>query len=107
VGRPKVPPGHEHNGHLYYLILPTAAARDAFIEDLREKGIVTAFHYVPLHSSPAGRAFGRTAGELPHTDDLSRRLVRLPLWAGLDEESVSRVIDESRSAASRGAKSGV
>ena len=105
VRRPTVPPGHTHNGHLYYLVLPTSAARDYFIGALREKGIRSAFHYIPLHSSPAGIAFARTAGDLPHTDDLSRRLVRLPLWAGLDEGSVSRVIDQSRSAVSGGAKS--
>jgi dTDP-4-amino-4,6-dideoxygalactose transaminase len=105
--RPTVPPGHTHNGHLYYLILPTSAARDGFIDALREKGIHSAFHYVPLHGSPAGLSFGRTAGNLQHTEELSRRLVRLPLWAGLDEESVGRVIDASRSAVSRGAKSGV
>jgi dTDP-4-amino-4,6-dideoxygalactose transaminase len=105
VRRPTVPPGHIHNGHLYYLVLADAAARDAFIEDLRKKGIHSAFHYIPLHSSPAGLAFGRTVAELRHTDDLSRRLVRLPLWAGLDEESVDRVIDETRLAVGRGARS--
>jgi dTDP-4-amino-4,6-dideoxygalactose transaminase len=105
--RPQVPAGNAHNGHLYYLVLPTAEARDTLIERLREKGVYTAFHYIPLHSSPAGLAFGRTAGELTHTDELSGRLTRLPLWAGLDEESVGRVIDETRSAVSRGARSGV
>lgn len=105
--RPTVPSGNAHNGHLYYLVLPTSAARDSFIESLRDKGIHTAFHYVPLHSSPAGLAFGRTAGQLPHTDDLSERLVRLPLWAGLDEESVSRVIDEGRAAVRSGTRSEV
>jgi dTDP-4-amino-4,6-dideoxygalactose transaminase len=105
--RPTVRPGHAHNGHLYYLVLPSPVARGSFIEDLREKGIHTAFHYVPLHSSPAGLAFGRTAGQLPHTDELSGRLVRLPLWAGLDEGSVSRVIDEACLAVRRGAKSAV
>jgi len=105
--RPTVPAGNTHNGHLYYLILPTPAARDSLIENLREKEIATAFHYVPLHSSPAGLAFGRAVGELRHTDESSGRLVRLPLWAGLDEESVGRVIDETRSAVSSGARSGV
>jgi dTDP-4-amino-4,6-dideoxygalactose transaminase len=105
--RPRVPPGNTHNGHLYYLILPSVAARDSLIGDLRQAAIAATFHYVPLHSSPAGLAFGRTAGELPHTDELSQRLVRLPLWAGLDEGSVGRVIDEVRSAVGRGAKSGV
>jgi dTDP-4-amino-4,6-dideoxygalactose transaminase len=106
VRRPHVPANHTHNGHLYYLVLPTPRSRDAFIEELDGKGIVTSFHYVPLHSAPAGRAFGRTAGELAHTDELSRRLVRLPLWPGLDEEQVNRVIDASRAAATRVAPTG-
>jgi dTDP-4-amino-4,6-dideoxygalactose transaminase len=91
--RPVVPDGHTHNGHLYYLILPTASARDAFIAAMSAEGIATSFHYVPLHSSPAGREFGRSAGDLPQTQQLSHRLVRLPLWAGLDRDSVARVID--------------
>lgn len=107
VRRPTVPPGHTHNGHLYYLILPTHAARDSFIERLRGEGIVAVFHYVPLHSSPAGLAFGRADGELPRTDELSQRLVRLPLWAGLDEAAIGRVIDSGRSAVRDGARSEV
>jgi len=98
--RPVVPEGHAHNGHLYYLILPTAPARDAFIAAMRSAGVATSFHYVPLHSSPAGRRFGRSIGDLAQTEQLSRRLVRLPLWTGLDRESVDRVIDAARSAAS-------
>jgi dTDP-4-amino-4,6-dideoxygalactose transaminase len=96
--RPVVPGGHTHNGHLYYLILPTAPARDAFIAAMRAEGIVTSFHYVPLHSSPAGRRFGRSIGDLAQTEQLSRRLVRLPLWTGLDRDSVARVIDVARTA---------
>ncbi len=91
--RPLVPDGHTHNGHLYYLILPTAPARDAFIAALGAEGIATSFHYVPLHSSPAGRRFGRSVGDLAQAEQLSRRLVRLPLWTGLDRDSVARVID--------------
>lgn len=98
--RPVVPEECRHNGHLYHLILPSEGARDAFIAELRGKGIAAPFHYIPLHSSPAGLEFGRAEGDLARTEDLSRRLVRLPLWAGLDEDSVGRVIDASRSAAS-------
>src|SRR6188472_471396 len=96
--RPLVPDGHTHNGHLYYLILPTAPARDAFIAAMRAEGIATSFHYVPLHSSPAGRRFGRSVGDLAQTEQLSRRLVRLPLWTGLDRDSVARVIDVASTA---------
>jgi dTDP-4-amino-4,6-dideoxygalactose transaminase len=96
--RPVVPEGHAHNGHLYYLILPTPAARDAFIEAMREAGIATSFHYVPLHSSPAGSRFGRSLGDLTQTEQLSRRLVRLPLWTGLEPQEVERVTEAARSA---------
>jgi dTDP-4-amino-4,6-dideoxygalactose transaminase len=99
---PTVPEGHVHNGHLYYLVLPSPHAREAFIAELRGAGIATAFHYVPLHDSPAGRRFARTCGELTNTEQLTARLVRLPLFAELDDESVERVIEVSRAAASRG-----
>jgi dTDP-4-amino-4,6-dideoxygalactose transaminase len=98
--RPEVPPGHTHNAHLYYLILPSAPARDAFIAAMRAAGIATSFHYVPLHSSPAGRRYGRTVGALTQTEQLSQRLVRLPLWPGLDPQSVERVIEAALAAAS-------
>ena len=98
--RPVAPARHTHNGHLYYLILPTASGRDAFIAAMRAAGIATSFHYVPLHSSPAGRRFGRPHGDLAQTEQLSRRLVRLPLWTGLERESVDRVIDAARAAVS-------
>lgn len=103
--RPAVPDGHIHNGHLYYLILPTPSARDAFIGAMRAAGIATSFHYVPLHSSPAGRELGRSVGDLTRTEQLSRRLVRLPLWTALDPESVDRVIRVARSAVNHVASS--
>lgn len=102
--RPTVPADRTHNGHLYYLVLPTLEDRNAFIDDLGVQGIASTFHYVPLHSAPAGRAFGRTAGDLVHTDSASARLVRLPLWADLDESSVERVIEASMAAAGRTAE---
>lgn len=96
--RPPTPPGGLHNGHVYYLVLPSAAVRGAFIERLREQGIATVFHFVPLHSSPAGERFGRVAGPLDQTEDLSARLVRLPLFADLGDEQVERVIAATRAA---------
>ncbi len=69
LGRPTVPEGHTHNGHLYYLVLPSPPARDAFIEELRQADIETAFHYQPLHDSPAGSAFGRTVASCPTPSD--------------------------------------
>lgn len=104
--RPEIAAGNTHNGHLYYLVLPTPPSRDAFIEELRGEGIVTPFHYVPLHSAPAGKRLGRTVGAMTHTDELSRRLVRLPLWPDLDDGQVERVIDASRAALVRVAGTG-
>jgi dTDP-4-amino-4,6-dideoxygalactose transaminase len=94
--RPPTLPGSVHNGHLYYLVLPSAEARGAFIERLRAQGIATAFHFVPLHSSPAGERFGRVAGSLAHTEDFSSRLVRLPLFADLEDSAVERVIEATQ-----------
>ncbi len=93
VRRPIVPDDVVHNGHLYYLLLPTEDDRDAFIQSLGERGVMAVFHYVPLHSSPAGRRFGRTDQELAVTDDASSRLVRLPLWPAMTDEEIGRVID--------------
>jgi dTDP-4-amino-4,6-dideoxygalactose transaminase len=104
VRRPHLPAGQTHNGHLYYLVLPSADARDTFIAELEGMGIVTSFHYVPLHSAPAGRRFGRTVGSMAHTDELSRRLVRLPLWPDLDEAQIDRVIEAGRAAATLAAR---
>lgn len=90
--RPIVPKDCEHNAHLYYLLLPTAEARDRLLTRLKEEGVGAIFHYVPLHSSPAGRRFGRVHGPMTHTDSLSSRLVRLPLWVGLDPEPVIEAV---------------
>jgi len=59
--RPIVPQHCQHNAHMYYLLLPNVAVRTAFIEALKQQGINTVFHYVPLHSSPAGKKYGRSA----------------------------------------------
>jgi dTDP-4-amino-4,6-dideoxygalactose transaminase len=85
VRRPCSPPECGHNAHLYYLLMPSLEQRTALIRDLAEKGINAVFHYVPLHSSPAGRRFGRVAGSMAVTDSISDRLVRLPMWIGLEE----------------------
>jgi len=92
--RPMVPLECAHNAHMYYLLLPDLAHRTAFIDEMRQKNIATVFHYVPLHRSPAGEKFGRPHGTLPVTVDLADRLVRLPLWVGL-EDRIERVIAEA------------
>jgi dTDP-4-amino-4,6-dideoxygalactose transaminase len=91
--RPVVPPHHQHNAHMYYLILDNLKMRIKFLEQLQQKRIHAVFHYVPLHSSPAGRRYGRVSGELSVTDAIADRVVRLPLWIGL-EEYQDYVIDQ-------------
>lgn len=91
--RPVIPAHCRHNGHMYYLLMPDAADRDRTLARLHEADIRAVFHYVPLHSAPAGRRFGRVAGSMTHTDDLSARLLRLPLWVGLPPK---RVLDIRR-----------
>jgi dTDP-4-amino-4,6-dideoxygalactose transaminase len=92
IRRPIVPAHCEHNGHLYYLLLPDPGSRDALITALRERGIGAPFHYIPLHSSAAGQRLGRAVGALPHTDDISRRMIRMPLWSGMRAER-ERVVE--------------
>jgi dTDP-4-amino-4,6-dideoxygalactose transaminase len=82
---PDVPKECLHNAHMYYLLLPNLASRSEFIDTLRQLGIHAVFHYVPLHRSPAGERYGRVHGTLQVTMDLADRLVRLPLWVGLEE----------------------
>lgn len=93
VRRPIIPEYCQHNGHIYYLILPGLKCRDRLIETLKDKGIKAVFHYVPLHSSPAGQKFGRSSGTLKVTDDLSSRLLRLPLYATLKDTELVRIIE--------------
>lgn len=90
--RPFIPDDCKHNAHMYYLLLPSPEARSMFIKELESQGINSVFHYVPLHSSPAGVKYGRTAGKLPHTDQVSSTLVRLPLYTDLqgDQAEVIR-----------------
>jgi len=85
IRRPIVPNDCAHNAHMYYLLLSSLEERTAFIAKLREQDIHPVFHYVPLDTSPMGRQFGRVSGDMTHTHDLSNRLVRLPLWVGLED----------------------
>ena len=85
IRRPVVPVGCTHNAHMYYLLLPDLERRTRFISKLKAVDIGSVFHYVPLHSSPFGQQAARSHGQMTRTDDLSDRLVRLPLWLGLEE----------------------
>ena len=98
--RPVVPREASSNAHTYYLILPDAAKRRRFIETLRREEIYAVFHYVPLHSSPAGLKYGRACGSMVVTDTMSERLVRLPLWLGLEAQQ-DYVIERCRRALGR------
>jgi len=91
--RPLIPSSCDHNGHLYYLVMPHAKARSRLIAELRTRGISAPFHYVPLHTSPAGARFGRTHGRLSNTEMVGQCLLRLPIWMGI-EPQLDRVIDE-------------
>jgi dTDP-4-amino-4,6-dideoxygalactose transaminase len=96
VRRPVIPADCQHNAHMYYLLLPDLERRTAFIGRLKERGILSVFHYVPLHSSPCGLRCSRADGDLAGTLELSDRLVRLPLWLGLEDaqDDVIRQIHE-------------
>ncbi|MFQ5508343.1 MAG: dTDP-4-amino-4,6-dideoxygalactose transaminase [Leptospirillia bacterium] len=93
VRRPIVPEGCEHNAHMYYLLLPDLDARTRVLARLKEAGLSAVFHYVPLHSSPAGLKYGAVRDPLPNTEALSERLIRLPLWVDLPDEVVERARD--------------
>jgi dTDP-4-amino-4,6-dideoxygalactose transaminase len=89
--RPVVPADVCHNGHLYYVLVGGIEERSRVIDELLRLGVHAVFHYVPLHSSPAGLDFGRACGDLPVTDQVSDGLVRLPLWYGLPDAAVEQV----------------
>jgi dTDP-4-amino-4,6-dideoxygalactose transaminase len=91
--RPIVPVDCQHNGHMYYVLLAPEIDRQQVLDGLKQNGIGAVFHYVPLHSSPAGRHYGRAHGELAFTTSLSQRLVRLPMWFGLSENQQARVCE--------------
>jgi dTDP-4-amino-4,6-dideoxygalactose transaminase len=92
IRRPIVPTECRHNAHMYYVLLSPGIDRQAIIEEFRLNQISTVFHYVPLHSAPAGKRYGRTQGSLPVTDSAAGRLLRLPLWVDLSEAQRSLVV---------------
>lgn len=96
VRRPFVSPGCEQSYHMYYLVLPEAAQRDALLVSLRDQSIHAVFHYVPLNASPMGAHFGARAGDCPVAEDVSGRLLRLPLYTSMTDDEQSRVIDAVR-----------
>ncbi|MCK1393537.1 dTDP-4-amino-4,6-dideoxygalactose transaminase [Bradyrhizobium sp. 1] len=93
IQRPVVPDGCEHNAHMYYIILAPEFDRPSLLDEFRRQQIGAVFHYVPLHSAPAGIRVGRAHGPLQVTTSLSGRLVRLPMWLGLGESQQQRVVE--------------
>jgi dTDP-4-amino-4,6-dideoxygalactose transaminase len=93
VSRPHIPSDCQHNGHLYYLLASSLEERTALLAFLKSRGIGSVFHYVPLHSAPAGLKYARVHGSMGFTDSCSDRLLRLPLWSGLASADVDRVIE--------------
>lgn len=94
--RPIIPKSCRHNAHMYYILLESQEKRAEIIGRLKELGVHAVFHYVPLHSSPAGMKYGRVSGELRHTINLADRLLRLPLWVGMGEKQefvISKLAD--------------
>jgi len=87
---PKTPPHCTGNGHMFYFLMKDMNARSHFIKEMKQRNIITPFHYVPLHSAPAGRKYGHTPCALPVTDRISETLVRLPMFfdLGSDIETV-------------------
>lgn len=84
--RPITPRECNHNAHMYYIILQSLEARTELISKMKAQDIHPVFHYVPLHNSPAGLKYGRSSGELKVTENISERLLRLPMWTGLESQ---------------------
>lgn len=93
---PVVPEGLEHNAHMFYIKLKDIEQRTAFNDYMKEHGVLTVFHYVSLHTSPAGMKFGRFDGDDIFTTQESERLVRLPMFYNMTEEEQQTVIGHIR-----------
>lgn len=92
LSRPVVPEGCRHNAHMYYVMLAPDIDRQAVLTELKRNEVHSVFHYVPLHSSPAGERYGRVHGSMDITNGHSERLIRLPLWVGITAEQQDRVV---------------
>lgn len=91
--QPVIPEGIQHNAHMYYIKLPNLQSRSNIITYLKEKDILSVFHYVPLHSSPAGQKYGRFHGKDIYTTKESERLLRLPMYYGLTQDTKEYIVD--------------
>ena len=91
---PHIPDHCQRNYHLFYILLPDRRTREALMDHLKQQGILAVFHYVPLHSSPMGKRFHYQEADLPVTEDISGRLLRLPLFYDITEAQQLRVVTE-------------
>jgi len=89
---PHIPVNCKHNGHMFYLKVKSLTERTSLLKHLKADGIYAVFHYIPLHSAPAGLQFSRFHGVDEHTSKESERLIRLPIWYGMDERSIEHVV---------------
>jgi len=94
IRRPIIPDGCQHNGHIYYLLMPTLDSRDRFIAYMKENGVGLTFHYVPLHSTDYASTCSRVGSEMPNTNSLSSRIVRFPIWPGIGPE-IDYIVDKT------------
>ena len=93
VRLPCVPAHCAHPAHLFYMLLPSLDRRQALIEHLKSRGILSAFHYLPLNLSDMGRRFGGQPGQCPVTENIADRLVRLPFYNSLTTDDLAEVVD--------------
>jgi len=92
--RPIIPVECRHNAHMYYIVLPSRRERDGLLNHLQTEGIGAVFHYIPLHSSPAGRKYCRIGSSMHNTDNFAARILRLPLFTDLQKYDIQRVCAE-------------
>lgn len=105
VDLPVIPDECKHNGHMFYLKCKNLNERTELIDYLKARNIQAVFHYIPLHTSPAGRKFGEFVGKDEYTTNESERLVRLPLYYGLEKSKADEVIEQVTDFYKKGAKS--
>jgi dTDP-4-amino-4,6-dideoxygalactose transaminase len=92
IGLPIIPSYAVYNAHLYYILFSDGDTRDRVMDKLKTRGVLAIFHYLPLHSSPMGKQLGYKDGDLPITENISKRLLRLPMYAGMSDEELTYVI---------------
>ena len=91
---PYIPEECQHNAHMFYIKVKDLEERTRLISYLKDNNILAVFHYIPLHTAPAGKKYGRFSGEDKYTTVESERLVRLPLYYGIKENEIDNIIDK-------------